>query len=359
MGIWYLFAISFLCLSMDYCCGYLAERHNSIKSVAKLNERFAMVVFIILATLTMFRDVHIGNDTDVYIWVYSNVCNGIKQGEFLRFEFGYQQLNILLSVFFKNPQAILIATGFICYVLIGLHMIKHVDNKLLYVVLFYTLLFSHYTNIIRQAIALSILIFAYEYCCKKKYVITVVLTLVAMLFHYAAIVFLAYVALKKVKLTPKSASFLFLMAVIFSLFADRFLLKWFIKLIPSYEYYLTGERVGTGQLGTVLNLLIVLVLFLLYYLPRKQHKISNEILWLFLLCGGLTALSFIMNNFTRVAYVFYLPIIKECCAYPTVYKKKNGIIELVAMGVLITIFTLILIFRPEWNFLYPYSFYSA
>ena len=359
MGIWYLFAISLLCLSMEFCYGCLVERENSIRSVSKLNKRFAFVIFFILAFLTMFRDVRVGNDTDVYVWVFTNVCNGIKEGEFLRFEFGYQQLNLLLAVFFQKPQAILIATALICYGLVGLHMIKYVDNKLLYIIVFYCLLFSHYTNIIRQAIALCILIFAYEYCCRRKYWATVLLTLLAMSFHYAAIVFLAYVILKNVKLTKKSAFFLFFIAVVFSLFADRFLLKWFIKIVPSYAYYLTGERVGTGQLGTTLNLLIVVILFLLYYLPRKKQKIPNEILWLFLLCGGITALSYIMNNFTRAAYVFYLPIIKECCTYPPVYKKKNGLIEVLIVGGLLLIFTLIIIFRPGWNNLYPYSFYSA
>ena len=95
----------------------------------------------------------------------------------------------------------------------------------------------------------------------------------------------------------------------------------------------------------------------MYYLPRKGTLLDRRVLWLFVFCASFTALSYVMNNFTRVAYVFYLPIIKECCAYPSNESPKNKLVELLGTTVLLCVFVTIIVFRPEWNLLYPYFFY--
>ena len=358
MGIEYLIILTLMCLFFEINCLVVVDGGYSKKSVSKINKAFAILVLLILGILTAFRDVSVGTDTKIYVGIFDSVCDGIYKEEFFRWEIGYQWLNIALAKITDNPQAIIITTSVICYFLIGKYMLKYIDNKLLFVVLFFSLLFSNFTNIIRQAIASSILIFAYEFSNQNKKLKAILLTFLAMAFHTTSVIFLVYIFIKNIKLTEKLTMIVFFSMMGISILAENVLIDLFIKVFPLYEHYFIGERVGTGGLGTTLNLIILAVLFVMYYIPRKNTKIDHQVLWMFLLCASITAMSYVMNNFSRAATILYLPIIKECCMFfPK--EKKNTAVEFVGVLALLAIFIIIIIFRPEWNTLYPYGFYSS
>lgn len=358
MGISYLIIITLVCLLAEGLCLALSHINFAEKSIKRLKNLLAALILLVLGILTIFRSVNVGTDTKVYVGLFETLRDGIYLPEFSRWEIGFQWLNIFLSLFSRNPQTIIIATGFICYFLISIYLARHVENKLLFVVLFYALLFSNYTNIIRQSIAGSILVFAYEQCKKRRNLKAILLTLIAMLFHKGTGVFLIYILIKRKKITKKGALIVFLSILAISIFAASFFIDVFIKLAPQYEEYFVGERVGTGGLGTTMNLMIVAVLLFMYYIPRKKVEKDRGVLWLFLFCASITAMAYVMNNFLRAALVFYLPIMKECCSSLPEKKLDNSVIEFFGVLILLAFFIVIIIFRPEWNTLYPYEFYT-
>ena len=357
MGISYLIIITLVCLFAEGFCLVLSHINFAEKSVTRLKNILATLILLVLGVLTIFRGVNVGTDTKVYVGVFDALRDGVYLPEFKRWEIGFQWLNIFLSLFSRNPQTIIIATGFISYFLIGIYLARHVENKLLFVVLFYALLFSNYTNIIRQSIAGAILVFAYEQCKRGKHLKAILITLLAMLFHKATGVFILYIFLKRKKITNKVAMIIFLSILGISIFSASFFIDIFIKIAPQYQEYFVGERVGTGGLGTTMNLIIVLVMLSMYYIPRKKMGKSSEVLWLFLFCASITAMAYVMNNFLRAALVFYLPIMKECCSSFPQKKIDNAAVEFLGVLILLAFFVAIIVFRPEWNTLYPYEFY--
>ena len=120
-----------------------------------------MLVYLFI--LTGFRSESVGNDTHVYLDLFKyTYSKGINKDIFL--EMGYQYYCLAIGKIFRGDgHAFLIVSALLCYAGLSIQLFKHSKNYYLSTCLAFLFCFSLYTNIIRQALAMTIGLFAYDY----------------------------------------------------------------------------------------------------------------------------------------------------------------------------------------------------
>lgn len=362
---WYLFAISLLAIllyiGMPMSNEYWNEPNTNKYSVQMKIMKFYFFWFILLV-LTAFRSRSVGNDTGAYLDLFNRISiNGVNRN--LRYEIGFQWFNFILGKVTKLPQSIIITSALFSYGLIAYYYKKYCVAPLLAIICFYALFFSEFTNTIRLAMASCILLFSFESIRKGKSVRAVFFLIMAVLFHNAAIVFTPYLLIVIFKIKFREKLFRIVAIVFFILcISSNFLIYVLKAVIPSlssyYSLYLSGERVGSGWLGIVFLIIKLGIIWFGYTFTVSQDERENNTLWLYAFALLLYISSFIMNLFDRLAsiYMFLLivPTINEMIKSKKILKEKY--IHLMLCG-LIILFLIENVLRPEWNVLYPYTFF--
>lgn len=353
---------------------------NSFKKKAYIFLTFGL--FTIMASL---RSENVGNDTIVYISLFKSILVMDDLTAFVgRYEIGYLYLNKLLSLIFSNPQIILIVTSFFTMFGFATFINKYSKVTWLSVYLFFTLRFFDTTmNVIRLNIAIVLILFAYDFLRQKKLFNFILIVIAAFLFHRTAIVFLLAWPITKLKFNYKTVTFIIISSLLLYIGFSSILYTMF-KIFPTYQYYLDSVYLdGEIRLASVMNILVGISIILLgvsakYY--KKNNLISNNIVkitpnfldeekeaindgenMLLLLIVGVafTFLSFKFNLLGRVGSYFlvfsivYLP--------NSINQLKNKKLVAVIIFIVVVLFfayaTCIQIIRPEWNRIYPYTFF--
>ena len=178
---------------------YLAQKFENKKVLVIL---FSIIAILIPSVLAGVRDSNIGTDLEVYgkpffnravlsdsFEEYSNICET---------ELGYRIINYIVSRFSDNINIFLFVLEFI---IIGIVYLAFYQRRkeipvwlglLCYLFLFY----SRFLNLLRQGIAVSIIIYSYKYLEKnelKKFLLAI---LIATMFHTTAIFAITLIFIK-------------------------------------------------------------------------------------------------------------------------------------------------------------------
>lgn len=165
------------------------------------NDRYKrlLIVFMWLALFFMiaFRSKFVGS-TDSYhyydFWKDLSHTSWAKVPEYID-STGMEALFCytvwIFSHIFSSPQWIFALTGLLFSISVCRFIYKHSEDMVLSFVMYVTLgLYTFMIQGMRQAIAMSIILFAIDFCIKKKFIRFVLLVLLAAAFHGSAIIFL-------------------------------------------------------------------------------------------------------------------------------------------------------------------------
>jgi len=248
------------------------------KMEGKKKQYYIFVVSAILFVLMAFRDREMGSDTSGYISMFNRVAsysnpfnyirNSITEGGFLLYCWS-------LSRIIRDARILFVVSAAFITCSVGRFARKYVDN----VGLFYCLLvgmmhFDFLLSGLRQSMAISILLFAFEYLLKRKPLPYYALCIVAILFHNSALIFLLLYPLFSMKILAQNRSLLsnlvlFAAAFLSGFFMDDILLlalRWF----PKYYYYAGSVLVdGEPRLAVFLKILVFALLLAVPYFVRK------------------------------------------------------------------------------------------
>ena len=304
--------------------------------------------------LTAFRGSSIGNDTVQYLNYYKQIAKyGINKNWSI--ELGYQYFCLLLSKLNSDPYFILIVSATICYGICGIYIYKKSDNILYSTILLFCVAFSPFTNILRQSIAMVIVLIAYEMIRKKRCFVAIILILLATLFHISAVLVFLWFAHKFI---PKKPVVIIVALGVAILSASGVLNTLLTTVIKEYQSYFEAEQAGTGWLGILYYCLRAFVFYIFIYTAYKgsvkEHslEISNSVLLLITVCLG-----FSVNLFSRASSYFLLISVVDVSNIFNSGKIKNRNLWMIIMGgIMLAYFIVTLIIRPEWNNLYPYQF---
>lgn len=168
---------------------------QSIAVRRKYEKRYLLLCGLIIFLFLALRNKSIGS-SDTYNY-YNMMQRAIFADEWKQYynpdgvEIGFQFFVFILSRFFKSPQMIIVISAIIYVIGILYTIYNNSDDLALSVTMYITLgLMQFQMQGMRQSIAMSICLFAYEFAKRRKIIYFSLLVLLAMQFHQTAIVFI-------------------------------------------------------------------------------------------------------------------------------------------------------------------------
>lgn len=323
------------------------------------NLYYRILAFAILFAfwfLTAFRSQYIGNDTQTYINYFTSIAeNGVSLKN--NTEIGFQCLCFILSLVSTDPQILIIFCATFCYLGVGVYIFRFSKNVVASAILAFCLCFSVFTNTLRQDLAMVLCLFAYHATKRGRFPVALLLILFAYTFHKTALLCLLFFGYYIYKYDVRIVAAIGFAIIILS--ASGFLAGIAKNLTDRYGGYFDGVYAGTGWLAVSAEVVRNFAFYIFVY--RAYGKKSDKpILANFALLFLVSCFGFMVNLFTRASQYFLLAAITElpCAVY-----SGNGSVrvktDLLSAGIILLLFyfMVVLIFRPEWNSLYPYSFF--
>ncbi len=191
---WYLFLAAFpiIVSSIETICF-----EKSINKNVKTKRQFLFLCGIVMFLIIALRNRYIGSvDSENYFnnWErLSNVSFGMIESiaESTKMERGYLAYVWLFSQVFSSGQFAFVFSGLLFTISVCRFIYKNSENVQLSFVMFICLgLYSFMVQGLRQAMAMSICLFAIEFCKKRQFVPFILVVLLATMFHKSAIVFI-------------------------------------------------------------------------------------------------------------------------------------------------------------------------
>lgn len=348
---------------------------------------FLISVFTILAITASLRSYNVGIDTEQFYRNYMiiNVA-GWENSSVLRYEFGFFALCKILNYISTDPQLLIIVSScFICFS-VGRFIYKNSNDVIFSSFLFISLnIFSMYLNVMRQAIAISIILFAIEFLKKpniKNIIIYILIVILAMQFHNSAIVMIIPLFFTRLKYT--NISFIAtIIASAASFVLSSFLWNIMIKLFPSYSEYSNSVFTESNYFAAAINALICIfilisglafagknirsqketkALLINFETPGNNGKlilsydINAYLLSFALIFLVLTMRMTLFNRFSIYFTIFYITWIPNIAQSMTI-KKDKAFLTFILTVFTLAYFLVVAIFRPEWYGVVPYQFF--
>lgn len=259
--------------------------------------------FIVLIYFSSVRGPEIGTDLKTYLYYLKVIKESSASLIFYAYrygiEIGFVVMNRLVS-FFGDDILFQFVTSIFIYIPIMLYIRKNSKNML--ISLFIFLCFGYYNqsfNIIRQYIALSILLMSFEFVKSKNLMKFVSLVLLAFLFHKTAIIFLIIYPIYWVNIKIKYFNLKFLIIIVLI-----YIFKSEITTLLTNTFYsnYAGEREGTYGLSLIINLSIYVLLN--FYANKNNSREIRFYLYMCCLTILLNILGMSMDLFVRIMLYF-------------------------------------------------------
>lgn len=318
---------------------------------------YFFVVLLFLWVLTAFRSSNIGNDTPTYLNYFTRInLWGINKD--FAIEIGYQYYCLIIGKITTSGAGLLIITATICYLGVGIYVYKYSKNLMFSLVLLFCTCFSIFTNILRQSLAMVICLYAYQAIRHRKLITPIVLILLAYTFHKTALICFAFF-LKG--LCPKRMWFVAFVAIVLAVLSvSGMLSKILLKIIPEYAGYFSGKYVGSGRLAVTYSIVQSFVFCCVIYCANRKNGYCDKLVTTnFVGLLLLNCLAYSVNLFTRAStYFMLIGIVELPNALMALPKEERKFLTYVIGLVMVAMVFVSMIFRPEWNRLYPYEFWN-
>ncbi len=297
---------------------------------------YVITMFVLMFAVTVMR-YGVGNDYFSYLRIYEQIAETPWNGIFsLGFEPLFAILTKAMSLVTMNSEVIYAIYAAIILTPVAIAIYRHSDNVWISVTVYLCLTFF-YTSLsfIRQAIAVSVLIMAYGFMKKRKIVPTLILAVVAMLFHFTAAAFIPLYLLSLIKPTKKNI-------IIFSSVSVGALITCLImkalganplNLVADIVTAVTGKDYsgyigsmwfedGFGVQYLIMPLAVLALVMISYFLGWKEKEESHMLLWLTLFNASIWSFityAFIVERFSMFIFIFSVFTIPSVLNY---FKEK-------------------------------------
>lgn len=163
----------------------------------KKNRFISLIFFVFAITIPAFiagaRDSGIGTDMKVYGDYYFDLANSISMKEFFILtdcELGYGILMYLISFFTSNYTYMYFFIEFIILSLVLVSIVDYTGGKNIAfgMLIYYLLFYSYSLNLMRQCLAISIVLYSFRYVRKNLLFKFLCFLLIATLFHKTSII---------------------------------------------------------------------------------------------------------------------------------------------------------------------------
>lgn len=350
--------------------------HNKRLDVQKSRRLFCLIAFIIFSLLLALRHPSMGIDLGYgtnhgYLVMFSYIKNmdwkQVFTSSVANYERGYIVFNKIIGIFFSDSQALLVISGFICIASISYQVYKNSKLPLLSFII-YLGLPSFLLNFsgLRQAIAISITIFAFSFIQKKKPIPFVLIVILASFFHSSALVFLLAYPLYYVKTNARIELYSMVALPVV------FLLRYPLFHVVSSVF----KQNAVPDNNSAVTLFIVFSLIYVFAIVFKDGANGKEVGYrnIFYVACVIQAFGSVYSTAIRVGYYFMIylalllpeiithkTLIPEFIAHKTLIKKYEHInfnaIMYVVVFICFAVFGLYALSKSSWALTNPYHFF--
>lgn len=359
------FNIAFLML----LCGLEATPLTIYPQRRYLNSRFLLTLGIsYLCFLAMFRGASCGNDTENYREFFQTVASQKSLWYTIQhtsFEPLFTALAFFLSRITRNSQILIIVSSLFSFIVTGRFLAKFSRAPCFSLYLFFTLqIFDFYLSGIRQTLAISMLLLAYEAMLEKSNLRTLLLILLAGFFHRTAWICFPIFFLIRIYHRQVFVKITILVSLV-CLLGSRYIIAVIASVFPRYQLYFGSSYLRTGlKLSLVLYFLVFSMVLLVGELGgtkdsattrNKQDELDFRLSFLLL---AVCVLGYTAPVFSRILQYFQLYL----CVYfaNRLYNMSIQIRRILLLFSLIAfaIYTGTIHFlrTPEWYTTYPFVF---
>jgi hypothetical protein len=322
-----------------------------------------LISILLLWLVSSLRDVTVGIDTKNYLALFESIVqNGLMIQDVSvinlfvpnGFELGFTIYTYFVSLFTSSFITYLFITGVLVYVPIYLFIKRYSTDYYLSLVIYYCLFFFGSMTLLRQSIAMSILLIGTKYIVGRNPIKFTAIVLLASSFHVSALVGLVLYPIYNRSLTRFAATLILSLATIVFAFMSA-LVELAATINHRYEFYL--DRIDSFSIASFLSLGLYLFIFVIMVLLRdkKLDGYKDSIRQDFLIIVSFAAmvvmaLSIKVNSLDRLALVF---LIYTVISLPILLTSNKGAaktkhIKLLLVILFISYAATILLIRPEW-----------
>lgn len=370
--IYYIFLLAFYFLS-GFC--ELNQKCEKKKSYS-----YTLVMMLPLYILTAFRDLTIGADTYSYYRTYNLISQSSDLKSALissRMEKGYIIVNYLLSKIGCTYLGFQVIISLIIYTSLFFFINKYSVNIGFSLFAFLSLRMAFGPmNTIRMWFAIAIILLSNKYVINRQPLKFAILVLLASLFHTSALIyFVMYIVYDKV-IEKKKAMVILIMSLGIGIIGRPFFAM-LTNLIGKYSGYLESEYFTTeNNIAVYLNILIDVCFGLLIYVCYMNnsdvlHDDSNStnaalststfrvLSYGTLLLIAIDLIGIGNTIMSRVASYFHIyHILTIPLSIFFLKGKRKAMYYIIVCLLLVIQFMVVMIYRPQWNFVTPYQFWS-
>ena len=236
---------------------------------------FVVICFCQMFLISAYR-FDVGYDYGMYasgfFWMS---VDGFSNMSYEDWEIGFILINKLLGQFTAEPGAIMILTSFLALLGPGYMIARYSKNPFISVFLYLNFnLFYFDMNFIRQAIAMSVLCFAYGFLRDKKFWRFLLLALIAVSFHFSAAYIIAVYFVSLLKINSRT-----FLLYLFGLFYYYMLSDGLLNFVLSrfHTEYLGSRFIKYGvyvQYAVFPLILALAMVFLAYYVRNMPRTLE-------------------------------------------------------------------------------------
>lgn len=335
----------------------------------KVNKILIFYAIAILTLLATFRDQTIGADVVGYplhafkLAEMVTDMHGFKTYMTLNNEWGYRFLVFICTKLFHSLNGVLFGTALLINggVIIGLYRVrKHISMN--FAVLAYCFLFYQETyNMMRQWIAMAIIIFGIVYIFERKLTRYCIAVAVATLFHTTAIIGLLLYFIASVVRKRKSIGWqiLVVLVTLFCVINFKFIVEYIISrgwVDDRYIYYAAGEDLTFSWQMTIIRIPPIALGTVLYSRLNRKDEF-HKVWFLFLIIDLIISqMHSIMDYAQRIGSYFTIAQMFEL----SLAVKDGSLAQRVLVKTLVLLFLLVYwyVYYIYFNFNETYQYMS-
>lgn len=304
-------------------------------------------IYIFLSILSMsilaaVRNDEIGKDIPAYVIPSFNWALEYNFSEFIKIgnlETGYKIFTFILTKIFKDYHWILFFIQFFISLFMYLFAYKERDKMPMWLVMvtFLLIMYNDTLTMMRQSIAVLLIILSYNQLIEKKYFKTIILYILGISFHYTAIIaILGYVFIiinYSDKINKNSKIYInisILLIFLFCLLLHQkvlYFLTFKISILPIrfYNYFNTKYYLDTLNISKSMLLFkcIWIIIASIYNSIVKDEKMPKLILIFLIIDLGIYIISFKLAPVMRLGFYFSYPALLYLIPQITKMFKKD------------------------------------
>jgi hypothetical protein len=281
--------------------------------VVKHNRKVVLgIVMVFLFTISAFR-YNVGTDYQHYVDIYNWIVSGL--GAYV--EPGFYYFNVVIQRLGGNNTWVFFFSSLLLFLSLWVGLTKCVDSKYWFFAAFLfitTGTFFSSMNLLRQYMAISIVVMATPWLIEKKNIRYIIATFIAILFHTSAIIiflFIILVLLDDFKIMPILMWVTYFTSLLFVIIDFRSIIFIFGQFIPSrWSGYLDSGFFLQRNTFAMLKLIVPNITLIFLLINKKSLLTQNPSNKIYIVGSFLytifSNLFFGVTVLTRLSEYFYL-----------------------------------------------------